>query len=61
MATKSNSVFDRLDVSFGTVDPRTQQQQATARLKLNEQFVLMGDVGVGGEWRGMIKYLIRFR
>jgi len=60
-ATKSNSVFDRLDVSFGTVDPRTQQQQATARLKLNEQFVLMGDVGVGGEWRGMIKYLIRFR
>jgi autotransporter translocation and assembly factor TamB len=60
-ATKSNSVFDRLDVTFGTVDPRTQQQQATARLKLNEQFVLMGDVGVGGEWRGMIKYLIRFR
>jgi autotransporter translocation and assembly factor TamB len=60
-ASKSNSMFDRLDVSFGTVDPRTQQQQATARLKLNEQFVLMGDVGVGGEWRGMVKYLIRFR
>jgi len=48
-------------MSLWTVDPRTQQQQATARLKLNEQFVLMGDVGVGGEWRGMIKYLIRFR
>jgi len=60
-APKSNSMFDRLDVSFGTVDPRTQQQQATARLKLNEHFVLMGDVGVGGEWRGMVKYLIRFR
>jgi hypothetical protein len=59
--SKSNSMFDRLDVSFGTVDPRTQQQQATARLKLSEQFVLMGDVGVGGEWRGMVKYLIRFR
>jgi autotransporter translocation and assembly factor TamB len=59
-ASKSNSMFDRLDVSFGTVDPRTQQQQATARLKLNEHFVLMGDVGVGGEWRGMVKYLLRF-
>jgi autotransporter translocation and assembly factor TamB len=60
-ASKSNSMFDRLDVSFGTVDPRTQQKQATARLKLNEHFVLMGDVGVGGEWRGMVKYLLRFR
>jgi hypothetical protein len=59
--TKSESVFDRLDVSFGTVDPRTGQQQATARLKLNDQWVLMGDVGVGGAWRGMIKYVIRFR
>jgi TamB, inner membrane protein subunit of TAM complex len=60
-ATKSDSVFDRLDVSFGQTDPRTGQQQATARLKLSEQWVLMGDVGVAGEWRGMIKYLIRFR
>jgi hypothetical protein len=60
-ATRSDTLFDRLDVDFGTVDPRTGQQQATARLKLNDQFVLMGDLGVGGEWRGMIKYLIRFR
>jgi TamB, inner membrane protein subunit of TAM complex len=58
--TKSDSVFDRLDVSFGTVDSRTGQQQASARLKLSEQWVLMGDVGVAGQWRGMIKYLIRF-
>ena len=60
-ATQSNSIFDRLDVDFGTVDPRTGQQQATARLKLNDQFVVVGDLGVGGDYRGMLKYLIRFR
>jgi hypothetical protein len=59
--TKSNSVFDRLDVDVGRVDPRTGQQQATARLKINNHFVLVGDVGVGGEWRGMVKYVLRFR
>ncbi len=35
-ATKSNSVFDKLQVDVGNVDPRTGQQTATARLKLNE-------------------------
>jgi autotransporter translocation and assembly factor TamB len=59
--TQSNSVFDRLDWDAGTVDPRTGQQQATARYKINDQFVLVGDVGVGGDYRGMLKYLIRFR
>ena len=59
--TQSNSVFDRLDLDVGTVDPRTGQQQATARLKINDQFVFVGDIGVGGDYRGMLKYLIRFR
>ena len=60
-ATQSSSIFDRLDVDFGTVDPRTGQQQATARLKINDKFVVVGDLGVGGDYRGMLKYLIRFR
>jgi TamB, inner membrane protein subunit of TAM complex len=59
--TQSNSVFDRLDLDVGTVDPRTGQQQATARYKVNDQFVVVGDLGVGGDYRGMVKYLIRFR
>jgi len=33
----------------------------TARFKLNDQFVLLGDLGVGGDYRGMVKYLIRFQ
>lgn len=59
--TQTNSVFDRLDVDVGTVDPRTGRQQATARFKVNDRFVLVGDIGVGGDYRGMVKYLIRFR
>jgi hypothetical protein len=60
-ATKSNSVFDKLQVDVGNVDPRTGQQTVTARLKMNEQFVLIGDLEVGGDFRGMVKYLIRFK
>jgi autotransporter translocation and assembly factor TamB len=60
-ATRSNSVFDKLQVDVGNVDPRTGQQTATARLKLNEQFLLIGDLQVGGDFRGMVKYLIRFK
>jgi hypothetical protein len=60
-ATKSNSVFDKLQVDVGNVDPRTGQQTATARYKLNEKFMLIGDLQVNGDFRGMVKYLIRFR
>ena len=59
--TKSNSVFDRLQVDVGNVDPRTGQQSASARFKVNEQFVLVGDLGVQGDFKGTVKYLIRFR
>src|SRR5207302_11368604 len=34
--TQSSSVFDRLDLDVGTVDPRTGQQQAIARFKIND-------------------------
>ena len=59
--TESNSVFDRLQVDVGGVDPRTGRQQASGRFKVNENWVLVGDIGVGGEFRGLVKYLIRFR
>jgi autotransporter translocation and assembly factor TamB len=59
--TQSNEFFNRLDLDVGAVDPRTGRQQVSARFKLSDQFVLVGDVGVGGDYRGMLKYLIRFR
>jgi autotransporter translocation and assembly factor TamB len=57
---QNSSVFDRLDVDIGQTDPRTGQQQATARFKVDDHFVLVGDLDVGGGFRGMVKYLIRF-
>jgi autotransporter translocation and assembly factor TamB len=60
-STQSNSVFDRLDVDIGQVDPKTGQQTATARFKINQNFVLVGDLGVAGDFRGVLKYVIRFR
>jgi len=59
--TDSNTVFNRLDLDLGTIDPRTGQQQATVRFKITDQLVLTGDVGVRGDFRGKLKYLIRFR
>ncbi len=53
--------FDRLDVEFGNVDPRTGEQTATATFQVNDHFVLIGDLGVQGQFRGLVKYLIRFR
>src|SRR6266498_3942619 len=59
--TQSNTVFNRLDLDVGTVDPRTGRQQVSARFKIDDHFVLVGDIGLGGSYRGMLKYLIRFR
>jgi len=59
--TESNEFFNRLDLDVGAVDPRTGRQQVSARFKISDQFVLVGDVGVGGDYRGILKYLIRFR
>ena len=59
--TQSNEFFNRIDLDVGAVDPRTGRQQVSARFKISDQFVLVGDVGVSGDYRGMVKYLIRFR
>ena len=59
--TNDNSFFNRLDVEFGNTDPRTGEQTATARYKVSDHVVLVGDIGVQGGFRGLVKYLIRFR
>jgi autotransporter translocation and assembly factor TamB len=58
---RDDSFFNRLDVEFGNVDPRTGEQTATARYKVSDHVVLIGDLGVQGGFRGLVKYLIRFR
>ncbi len=58
---KTDSIFNRLSVDIGNPDPRTGEQNATARYKVSDHIVLVGDLGVAGGFRGQIKYLIRFR
>jgi autotransporter translocation and assembly factor TamB len=59
--TKSDSFLNRVDVEFNMADERTGRQSATAKFKVNDNVVLVGDVGVAGDYRGLVKYLIRFR
>ena len=55
------SLLERFQLQLGAIDPRTGQQQATSKLKLTDQFYLLGDLGLGGQFSGQLKYLIRFR
>jgi TamB, inner membrane protein subunit of TAM complex len=59
--TKNDSFLNRVDVEFNMTDERTGRQSATAKFKVNDNIVLIGDVGVAGDYRGLVKYLIRFR
>ncbi|MBA3961691.1 MAG: translocation/assembly module TamB domain-containing protein [Chthoniobacterales bacterium] len=58
---KTDSLFNRLSVEFNGADPRTGEQTATAKYKVTDRVVLVGDLGVAGGFRGQVKYLIRFR
>lgn len=57
----SNSIFDRLQVDVGNVDPRTGRQTAIARYRATDQVQLIGELGVQGDFQGRVKYVIRFR
>jgi autotransporter translocation and assembly factor TamB len=59
--TKNDSFFSRVDVEFNMADERTGKQSASARFKVTDNILLIGDVGVAGDFRGQVKYLIRFR
>ncbi len=60
-STNTNSIFDKLQIDVGGVDPRTGQQSATARYRATDKVQLIGEIGVQGDFRGTVKYLVRFR
>lgn len=59
--SENESLLSRLNVDVGGVDPRTGQQEVTTRFKLGDNFYIIGDLDVGGNLRGQLKYLLRFR
>jgi len=59
--SENESFLGRFNVDVGAVDPRTGQQEVSTKFKLGENFDLIGDLDVGGNIRGQVKYLLRFR
>ena len=57
----SDSFLSRVQFDLGAIDPRTGKQTATLSIPLSDQLVLVGGLGVGGNFRGQIKYLLRFK
>jgi hypothetical protein len=56
-----DTFLSRVQFDFGAVDPKTGKQTASLTIPLHDQVVLVGGVGVEGNFRGQIKYLMRFR
>ncbi len=58
---RTDSIFNRLNVEYSGADTRTGEQTATAKYKVSDNVVLIGDIGIAGGFRGLVKYVIRFR
>ena len=57
----NESFISRFKVDVGGVDPRTGQQEISSRFKLSDQLYLVGDLDVGGDIRGEVRYLLHFK
>jgi hypothetical protein len=55
------SFLSRVQFEFGAIDPKSGRQAASLSVPLSNRFVLVGGLGVGGNFRGQIKYLLRFK
>ncbi len=52
---------DRFDVDIGATDPRTGKQAVTAQFRITDRVTLVSDFDSEGNFRGQVRYLIRFR
>jgi autotransporter translocation and assembly factor TamB len=58
---QNDSFLSRIQFDIGSTDPKTGKQAAQARIPLAENFALVGGLDVGGNFRGQVKYLLRFK
>jgi autotransporter translocation and assembly factor TamB len=59
--TENVPVLNRFEVEAGGVDERTGRQEVSARVKINDNIYLLGNVDVTGAFTGRVRYLLRFR
>ncbi len=57
----SDTFWSRIQFDIGAIDPATGRQSTTIRVPLSDQVMLSGGLDVGGNFRGQVKYLIRFK
>ncbi len=60
-APPDNSFLSRIQFDIGATDSRTGRQSTSIRVPLSDQIMLSGGLDVGGNFRGQVKYLIRFK
>jgi TamB, inner membrane protein subunit of TAM complex len=60
-APRDESFLDRFDFQLGAVDPKTGRESVQGELKLTDQWSMVGSFDIQGDFRGSVKYLIRFR
>ncbi len=58
---QKTNVLSDVDINLGEIDAKTGRQSATVRFPLTDNFSLFGGVDVQGDFRGQVKYLIRFK
>ena len=58
---RKKTVLNEIDVNLGEIDSKTGRQSATVRFPLADHLSLFGGVDVQGDFRGQVKYLIRFK
>ncbi len=56
-----DSFLSRIQFDIGSTDPSTGRQSTSIRVPLSDQIMLSGGLDVGGNFRGQVKYLIRFK
>jgi autotransporter translocation and assembly factor TamB len=57
----NESFLSRARFEVGTIDPKSGKQAASLGIPLTDQLILVGGLDVGGNFRGQIKYLVRFK
>ncbi len=58
---QDDSFLNRIQFDIGATDPSTGRQSTSIRVPLSDQIMLSGGLDVGGNYRGQVKYLIRFK
>ena len=56
-----STLSDRLNLNVGDTDPATGKQQVGASYKITDNVQFLADLGIQGDLRGRVQYLIRFR